>query len=76
MPEHITWAALIADFEGRIGPLKDQLAPLESGKSKLRHAGADTGFAWLDVTEAHAQRLRKDIKSLENTIARSRRDHA
>ena len=76
MPEHITWAALIEDFEGRLIVLRDQLAPLVAGDMKLRHAGIDTGLQWVDVTEAHIQRLRDEIQSLENLVVRIRRDHA
>jgi hypothetical protein len=76
VPDHITWAALIEDFEGRVRTLQEQLAPIEAGKLRLGHAGADTGGKWIDITETHAQHLKNDIASLQNTIARIRRDHA
>jgi hypothetical protein len=70
------WAAFIEHLEKMIETRRADLAPLESGQMTMGHRGADTGFQWVDITEAQAQSLRNEIASLQNTINRVRNDYA
>lgn len=70
------WKAFIGHLEKMIEDRQAQLAPLESGEMKLGHRGPDTGYQWVDITEAQAQSIRNEIVSLNNTLDRVRKDHA
>lgn len=70
------WEAFFDWCEREIAERREQLAPLEAGQMHMGRRGPDTGFQWQDVTELQAERLRNEIKSLQNTLDRTRKEHA
>src|ERR1019366_7179473 len=45
-----TLKAFLVYLEGRIAALDAELAPLESGKTRIGRNGSDTEFRWVDIS--------------------------
>ena len=65
----VIWNDFIENLEGMVAERQNQLAPLASGEKRMGRRGADTGFEWVDITEAQAQSLRNEIANLRRTSA-------
>ena len=69
MAVKVDWAAFVENLKTRIAKIRcDHLEPLESGLIKIHQGG-------VDITNAKAASLRRDIASIEATIENVVREH-
>jgi hypothetical protein len=66
--------AFLVHLEGRIAVLDAELAPLESGKTRIGRNGADTEFRWVDISPARIGQIKNEIASLRAAIEKCRHD--
>jgi len=66
------WKSFLEWCERAATKLREELAPYEAGTQRVsRGAGGE----WVDITASRIEQIKREIASLENTMARIRKDH-
>ena len=62
------WEAFFDHLRKMIAKLQDELAPYLDGSQQV--AKRPYGGEWVDITQQHIDEIKREIASLENTLAR------